>query len=361
MWRDHIDPSHRDDALVIADDDLGYPWLSWRGQRLDLADVQLPGDAAALGAHRNRRRRQLPPTYSYDEALPDDYWEPAARVARLDAMGVEAAVLFPNFGLLWEAALSSSLDALKANMAAWNRWCAAVASAGGGRLHPVAHLTLRDAAWLEAQLRSLAAAGIRLAMVAPAPVDGRPLSHADHDRLWAAFVDAGVTPVFHVANQPRALDDGWYAEPEDNFVSPLDSILLSTPPAIAISDLIINGTLARHPDLRVGIVELGAIWVPTFLLMLDGGWEFTNRLNGRPQVPLDERPSEYFRRQVRVAAFSYEQPGRLAAEAGDLFMLCSDFPHAEGTAQPLPDYTAQGLDEETASPLFAGNIELLLA
>lgn len=360
MWNDHVDPAQREDALAIADDELGYPWLTWRGQPLDLADVHVPGDPTALGVHRNRQRQGLPPAYSYDEALPADYWEPAARLRRIDAMGLQEAVLFPNFGLLWEAALSSSLTALTANMGAWNRWCAVVAAEGGGRLHPVAHVTLRDPAWLERQLATLSDAGVRLAMVAPAPIDGRPLSHRDHDRLWAAFVDAAVTPVFHVANQPRALDAGWYAEPDDNFVSPLDSILLSTPPAIAISDLIINGTLDRHPDLRIGIIELGAIWVPTFLLMLDGGWEFTNRLNGRPQVPLRERPSDYFRRQVRVAAFSYEQPSRLARHAGDLFMLCSDYPHAEGTDRPLPDYAAQDLDERTAAPLFAANIELLL-
>ena len=27
MWRDHIDPDRRDDALRIDDDALGYPWL----------------------------------------------------------------------------------------------------------------------------------------------------------------------------------------------------------------------------------------------------------------------------------------------------------------------------------------------
>ncbi len=59
-------------------------------------------------------------------------------------MGLDEAVVFPNFGLLWERRLSESLPALTANMAAWNRWCATVVTDGEGRLHPVAHLTLRD-------------------------------------------------------------------------------------------------------------------------------------------------------------------------------------------------------------------------
>ena len=41
-------------------------------------------------------------------------------------MGLDGAVVFPNFGLLWERRLSESLPALTANMAAWNRWCASV-------------------------------------------------------------------------------------------------------------------------------------------------------------------------------------------------------------------------------------------
>jgi predicted TIM-barrel fold metal-dependent hydrolase len=360
MWRDHVDPAGRDDALAIVDDDLGYAWLTWRGQRLELADVQFPGDPDALGRHRNRRREGLPPEYCYDETLPADYWEPTARVARLDDMGLERAVLFPNFGLLWERALSRSLPALTANMGAWNRWCALVIAEGDGRLHPAAHLTLRDPAWLEAQLAGLAAAGVRLAMIGASPVDGRPLSHPDHDRQWAAFVEHGVTPVFHVGEQQRASADGWYTQEPEHFVSPLDSIMLSMAPAVALTDLIVNGTLARHPDLRIGVIELGGMWVPGYLPMLDGGWEFTNRLNGRLPAPLDGRPSDYFRRQVRVAAFSYEQPERLAKQAGDLFMLCSDFPHAEGTRHPRPDYEARGLDPQTAPALCHDNMSYLL-
>ncbi len=41
LWRDHIDPVHRHLALAIEDDELGYPWVTWRGRRLQLADVQL--------------------------------------------------------------------------------------------------------------------------------------------------------------------------------------------------------------------------------------------------------------------------------------------------------------------------------
>jgi predicted TIM-barrel fold metal-dependent hydrolase len=360
MWIDHIDPDMRAEALRIEDDDLGYAWLTWGHRRLAIADVTIPGETARIGRQRRRRRAGEPSEYAYDEALPADFWEPSARVVRLDGFGVDSAVLFPNFGLLWERRLSESLPALTANMAAWNRWAATVATEGGGRLHPVGHLTLRDGDWLLARLRELATAGIRLAMIAPALVDGRPLSHPDHDRLWAAFVDHAVTPCFHVADQPRVFDDGWYTDPDDSLVPALESVFLWTPPALAVTDLIANGTLARRPGLRIGIVELSSIWVPMYLLMLDGGLEFVASMNGRPLAELDLRPSEYFRRQVRVSAFSYELPERLRTHAGDLFMCCSDYPHAEGTATPLRDYENVNTTPADAPGLFHDNAAFLL-
>jgi hypothetical protein len=361
-WADHVDPKLRDEVLRIEDDDLGYPWVTWRGQQLGQADVQIPGETAVIGDRRRRQLEGAPPDYSYDEALPVDYWDPTARRDRLSLMGLDGAVLFPNYGLLWERRLSASLPALLANMGAWNRWCSIVSREGGGALYPVAHLTLRDLDWLDAQLRDLAAGGVRLAMIAPALVDGKPLSHPDLDRVWASFVEHGVTPVFHVADQPRVFDDAWYTDDDRGGVNALESVFLSTPAALAVTDLIINATLERHPGLHIGIVELSAVWVPLYLMMLDGGVEFTAKLRGGPVAPLSMKPSEYFKRQVRVSSFAYEMPAHIMKQAGghDLFMCCSDFPHSEGTATPLDDYQHQRCDPETHPGLFGDNIQLLL-
>jgi len=360
LWADHIDPAQRHEALAIEDDDLGYSWLTWRGRRFGLADVQYPGDTEAIARHRGRSAEGLPTEYNYDEALPDHYWEPSARARHIGEMGLDGAVLFPNYGLLWERRMSESLPAITANMAAWNRWCASVATDGGGRLHPVAHLTLENPVWLEQQLIELSAAGVRLGMIAPAAVAGRPLSHPDHDRIWASFVEHGITPVFHVADQPRVLDDAFYTDSEESFVPVLESVFLWVPPAIAVTDLIVNGTFEKHPGLRIGIVELSSIWVPQYLLMLDGGWDFTSKLNGRQPAKLTMRPSEYFSRHVRVSSFSYEQPARLTSKSADVYMCCSDFPHSEGTATPVEDYARAGCVPGDAVGLFNTNVTTLL-
>jgi predicted TIM-barrel fold metal-dependent hydrolase len=363
-WLDHADPDRRDDALRIVDDELGYPWLTFRDRRLAPVDVQRPRETSELGDRRERVRAGLPADRVYDDVLPRDYWEASARADKLTEMGVDECVVFPNFGLFWERPLETldpSLGALKTNMTAWNRWCASVAADGRGRVYPVAHCTLRDPDWLLAELERLEHDGVKLAMIAPAVVDDRPMSHPDHDVLWRAFVDHGVTPVFHVANQRRPFDDAWYTEPED-FLPPLETVFLWTPAALACTDLILNGTLDKHPDLRIGVVELSAIWVPMYLMMLDGGPQFAERLNGRPLYELAMKPSDYFRRQVRVSSFAYELPAKLIKQTGDLYMCCSDYPHSEGTATPLADYegSARPIRPDEAPGLFHDNVELLL-
>ncbi|HZJ26629.1 MAG TPA: hypothetical protein VFF40_06415 [Acidimicrobiia bacterium] len=364
LWSDHADPGLGDDALRFVDDAVGNTWLRWREHEIGLADVQAPRATTDIGERHQRARRGEPPAQHYDDLLPRDHWDPAARAETVRTMGFDQAIMFPNYGLLWERTLSTSLPALTGNMRAWNRWCVEARVEGRGALHPVGHVTLRDLDWLDAELAALSAGDIRVAMVAPGLVDGKPPSHPDLDRAWSSFVAHGITPVFHVADQIRPFDDAWYHDRAEAFVPVLDSVFLYTAAALACTDLIVHGVLDRHPDLRLGIVELSAVWVPMFLMMLDGGVDFTTRLNGFAPAPLELRPSEYFRRQVRVSSFAYELPARLARQLGgdDLLMACSDYPHSEGTATPLDDYAAGrfAVSPDTAPALFADNAAFLL-
>ena len=363
LWADYADPQQRDKALRIEDDDVGNGWLTWGGRRIVMADVTIPGQTDEVGARLQRALAGEAPETHYDDALQPEHWDPVARLDALGRLGVDETVLFPNYGLAWERQLAGDLPATLTNMAAWNRWAAAVVGAGGGRLHPVAHLTLRDPAWLEDQLEVLSGAGVRLAMIGPGLVDGRPLSHADHDRVWSAFVDRGVTPVFHVASVLRPFDDAWYQTDPEPSNPAISSVFLWTGPALAIADLVLNGVFVRHPDLRIGVMELSAIWLPMFLQYLDGGYRFHRRLHGASIVDLELPPSEYVRHHVRVAAFSYERPDRLTDRVGDVFMCCSDYPHSEGTATPLDDYgtATHGRSTPPAAPgLFADNVRWLL-
>lgn len=363
LWSRYCDPGDRHHALRLAEDDQGYTWLTWGDQRLHVCIPQIPGRQDLIGEHVQRLARGEPAAQTYREMTPTAYEEPAGRLAYLDSRALDATMLFPNFGLGWERTLSPDLDALRANMGAWNRWTVDVSTDGAGRLFPVGHLTLRDLDWLDTQLAALAAGGVRAAMVAPAIVDGKRLSHPDLDRAWAAFVHHGVTPVFHVSDFPRPFDDAWVEDDPDQGNPVLGSVFLGTAPALALADLAIHGVFERHPDLRIGVIELSAIWVPLFLLTLDGGFDFHARFNGAPLTELPMRPSDYIRRQVRVAAFAYEGADRLQHKSGELFMFCSDYPHSEGTDDALGDYARmcpRTPDPASAPALFGGNARWLL-
>ncbi|HEV3124669.1 MAG TPA: hypothetical protein VG266_08840 [Candidatus Dormibacteraeota bacterium] len=363
MWLDHTPRAQQDKALRINDDALGHAWLCLGERRVHLAEVHHTADVARMGEYRRRVRDGLPALIGYDDALPREFVDAGARRDQLDGMGLDSTVVFPNYGLLWERPLSDDLDVTVVNMSAWNRHAVAVAEEGRGRLHPVGHVTLRDIEWLRAELQQLVAGGVRLAMVAPALVDGRRLSHPDMDAAWRAFEELEVTPVFHVAAFPRPFDDAWYENDPDQVTPVLSSSFLSTAPALAIADMAVNGCFMRHPELRLGVMELTARWVPLFLRHLDGAFNFHAAFEGRRLCELEDAPSEYVLRHVRVAAFADEEPARLAAECGrNIFMFCSDYPHAEGTADPLGHYADAGaaVAGDERGRLYGGNAAWLL-
>ena len=361
LWRDHTEAGRRDQALSIIDDDLGYPWLLLGDQRIEVLGIHRPGDTSQSGAFRDRLRRGVVADTRYDD-MPRDYWEPTARLATLDALGIDESILLPNCGIMWERALTSDLAATTLNMTAWNRWAVEVAEHGRGRLHPVGHLTLRDPDWFEDEVKRLASGGVRLAMIAPALVDGRRLSHPDHERMWASLADHGVGVVFHIAQYEPPLDDAWN-EGDPDWSNPfLSSVFMWTAPALALADLTGRGVLARHPDLRIGIIELMSAWVPLFLLQLDGAFKFYETFNGQPLTTMELTPADYVRRQVRIASFPFEHPERLAAMTGEIFMFGSDYPHPEGLADPVAEFTrVTGTRPSDAPAFYRNNAAWLLA
>src|SRR5579871_123488 len=364
LWASHLDASRRHLAVQITDDELGYSWLcAPDGTRIHPAEVHTPGTVVPMGATRQRQREGRPPEIRYDDALPLHDTDPAARLALLERHGVGEAVVFPNYGLFWVRALEAMPDAQLANMEAWNRWISDdVAPAGHGRLHPVAHVSLREETWLDAQLARLAGAGIRAAMVPIGPVDGRSLGSLELDRCWSLFEDHGIAVMFHISDGPRPFADAWY----DADVNPVEPMLMSTfisvTPMLALTDLAVSGTLERHPGLRIGLVEFTSSWFGPFLRSLDASYRFHGQYNGLADDRLPLAPSEYLRRQVRVATFGFERPEHLAGKDGDIFMFGSDYPHAEGLAHPLADFQAAGgpAVSETTAGLYRHNARWLL-
>ena len=197
LWREHIDPRMRDEALRIEDDASGTPRLRWRGRddRLGRSAVpRQPGRGRRVAPTRARRvcRRSSATTSSCRATTGS-----RARASRSSPTWASTRRCSSRTtACCGSARCDASLPALLANMAAWNRWCVTVAQEGRGRLHPVAHLSLRDPDWLEAQLAALSR-GRRAPGDDRARAGRRPAALASGTRshlggVLRAWHDAGV-------------------------------------------------------------------------------------------------------------------------------------------------------------------------
>ena len=110
------------------------------------------------------------------------------------------------------------------------------------------------------------------------------------------------------------------------------------------------------------VAEHGASWVPHMLEHMD-----KSRGMGRngPWIggQLDERPSAIFQRYVRVAPYPEDDIPRIVGSLGgdaSCLVMGSDFPHAEGVAEPADfEKLLDPLDETTKHAIMRGNAETL--
>jgi predicted TIM-barrel fold metal-dependent hydrolase len=123
---------------------------------------------------------------------------------------------------------------------------------------------------------------------------------------------------------------------------------------LVLADLILHGVLERHPRLRIGVMELMGDWVPMFLKRLDSAPRAHESFSGRALSNLALKPSEYFRRQVRLGVFAGENPQQLLEEIGPLLMFGGDFPHSEGEPSLAAYRTKAGTIPQAAEDSFYG-------
>jgi hypothetical protein len=361
-WRLHADPKRRDLALSIENDELGWPWLVHRGRRLMQCWLSVPGRPETMGSLEGRMKGERCP-FDYRSDMPLEYAEPGERRKRLEEWALDGAVLFPNFGLVWELFLGEDLESARVNMSAWNRWIVDGCKDGRGRLHPVGHVSLRgDLGWLEKELKLLSAGGVRLARFSLGLQDGKRLSHPSLERAWSLFVEHGVSPMFHFGAAPnRPIADAWFDNDPRGYAPMFYIPFLALEAQVALTDLVLNGVFDRHPALMIGLVEYRATWVEDLIRKLDSAYDHYAGVTGFRPCPLKLRPGDYVRRQVRLVPFVSDNPQAIMQKIGPILMFGSDFPHAEGYASPTDYRTAIGSMDASAEGKFYGdNLAALL-
>ena len=132
-------------------------------------------------------------------------------------------------------------------------------------------------------------------------------------------------------------------------VGPHDLPALHHSPERWLACMIYHGVLERFPNLKVGMVELGANWLPTTIANLDIGRFELGKFDSSLKA-LSLKPSEYVIRQVRATPLHMEDTGWILRNVGeDILMFNTDYPHPEGGSDPYGDFE-RSLDAVDATP-----------
>ena len=293
---------------------------------------------------------------------------PAGRLAAMDVMGIERQLIFPQVVLALPAwSKHPSADAvLREYNDAVLRWTAA----GGGRLRPTALLNLTTIDGAIAEAERVVAAGARAVFIPDgiAPGGNSPAA-PEVDPLWALLAKAGVPVTLHIGGQQGffaseawqntdLLRPGTFSTGEP--VGPHMLATMHLSPQNYLAAMLYGGVFDRHPDLRFGVIELGALWVGPFVELLEDRMNMSRRLRDA----LQRRPSEVFVDQIRVTPFFWERTARQIERYGmpEVYAFSTDFPHPEGGTDPIGCMAAdiEPLGAAAVENFFVRNAELLL-
>lgn len=293
------------------------------------------------------------------------------RKAALDDLGFKRQLVFSTFSAT-QYLHHDDLDVRYGGIRAHNRAMAAFCNQDP-RLIAVGQVSLVDPARCVTEMVEGVRLGCGAFWIPGMPVRDKSPGHSDFDVVWQAFCDLNVPFMLHVGpnspikaveyennGQPRPKDITG-AEGGEN-LRVRDFMLLSIGPQQFLTALVFDGVFERFPRLRGGVIELGAGWVPEFLRMLDLSQKIFKRTD--PSVArLPIKASEYIRSAVKFTPFPGEDVGRLIKDAGaELFMFSSDYPHPEGTDDPIGRFerTFHDISEEAKNKFYSGNFQKMM-
>jgi uncharacterized protein len=348
--RDHADPDLRDRIQPLAytsgnelrqTGDPAEQLADLEAAFQRLADKHASDEYRATEADEIMRRKNFAATGSF---IAED------RPRALDLLGFSSQLVFNTFHNsrfhAWEH--GGDLDLAYGAARAHNRGMVEFCSIDP-RLLPTCYVPLADfdrAAAMADEAIEMGAAALLMASGCP---PGHSPSHLGLDPVWARAQEAGVPVVFHVGGTGNLIDPSYFNNGlpippdfhggEENFRS-VDYMGIPVPPAQTLATMIFDGVLERFPELRVGVVEQGAIWVPSWMRQMESAFEAFGRHEERLQA-LSLRPSEYVRRQVRFTPYPTEDVGWIIEQSGpELCMFSSDYPHVEGGRKPMERFEA---------------------
>lgn len=360
LWESYLEPQYRERALRLRVGEDGYEYLEVDQKPAKLVKPGMLGTLGGMGkqveeAHQLRRKAlsgevnpqdiraiRMGPEQTYLRGAAFGTMHMKERLELLDREHMEKAILYPTLGLLWEAELFDA-ELSSACCRAYNRWIADFCRDSGGRLIPIAHLSLGEPEAAARELQRAVKDGCQGAFVAPFTITRIPHGDPRHDAVFAAAQDLDVPLAIHPTFEPpefsihhRYDKFGWAAWYNDLFAGQAVQHAFAT--------FFQFGVFERFPRLRTVVLESQAGWIGYFLDRADAIFKGTT-LNAT--VRLKDPPSSYFKRQCYISADPEERTiaGLTAIVGEDKFFWASDYPH--------PDHPDNYLEElgEMVAPM----------
>jgi uncharacterized protein len=299
-------------------------------------------------------------------------FDAAERKAALDDLGFQRQLVFSTFSAT-QYLHHDDMDVRYGGIRAHNRAMSAFCG-NDARLIAAGQLSLADPIRCVAEMSEGVRLGCGAFWIPGMPVGDKSPGHPDFDPVWQAFCDLNVPFLLHVGpNSPTKIasyENNGRPRPKDitgaeggENLRVRDFMLLSIGPQQFLTALVFDGVFARFPRLRGGVIELGAGWVPEYLRTLDLGQRIFKRTDPSVEA-LPLKASDYIRRAVKFTPFPGEDAGRLIRDAGaELFMFSSDYPHPEGTDDPIGRFerTFNGISEEAKNKFYSENFQEMFA
>jgi uncharacterized protein len=297
-------------------------------------------------------------------------FDPRERKRVVDSLGFSSQLVFPTIGLGPAKAAPDEASKYAASRA-YNRAIAAFC-ADDQRLIPVAYVPLENIELALSAAKEALKDGCGAIMFSNAAPGERSPGHPDLDPVWELLTEAQVPFLLHIGQgtqtQPAPFRNNGRERAPDlhgggENLRFCDYPMLWYAPQIFLTAMIYDGVFMRFPQLRGGVIESAAGWVPEFLRALDHGYRAFGRTDPYLQK-MDLLPSEYLRRAVKFTPFPNEDAGRMIRDAGpELFMFSSDFPHPEGTNDPLGRFeaTMKELDDTVKDRFYRTNYEEMMS
>ena len=360
MWERYLEPRFRHLALRIVRDSDGLEELEIGGRRSSVSTHGMPSLLGVMGAP-DLMTIALDPERTYVSEAAYGSMDPADRVHLLDAEGLDAAVLYPTLGLLWEAELDDP-ELSQAYTRAYNRWICEFCADSSGRLIPVAHISLSDPDAAAQELERAVSEGARGCFVLPFTHAHQPLGHPDHDRVFAAAQDLDVVFAIHPGFEPdwakgeRFTGKSW----TEDRLQLLESVRGGDGVRHQFATLFDLAVFDRFPRLKILVLESGGGWVGHFMDRMDAVYGHTPIGVG---MKLKDKPSSYFRERCWVSCDPDERSiaPLMQRYGATQFLWASDYPHADHSPDYLQDLEslARELPELDRKYFLGGNARAL--